>query len=185
MQRPGIRRLGSAFVLIAACIALSAVPDFGLLDVVVCLLTMAGILLVAAASGIYGVVVARRADWKAARVQFIVAISLVVAAVACIPTVNALEPYLQFAVHRGPLTEQVEMAGRAGSIRLAAIQTDSALLMASGIALDESDQIALPLAERSATWRKRARETPLGDQCWGVAHIVGHYYRWGGDGICR
>lgn len=56
--------------------------------------------------------------------------------------------------------------------------------MASGIALDESDQIALPFPERSATWRKRARETPLGDQCWGVTRIVGHYYRWGGDGTC-
>lgn len=110
MQRTGLRRLGSAFVLIAACVALSAVPDFGLLDVVVCLLTAAGILLVAAASGIYGVVVARRTGWKAARVQFIVAISLMVAAVACIPTVKILEPYLQLAMQRGPLTAQVEQA---------------------------------------------------------------------------
>jgi hypothetical protein len=184
MPRMGIRRLGLAIVLIAACVALSAVPDFGLVDVVVCLLTTAGILLVAAASGIYGVIVARRTGWKAARVQFIVATSLMVAAVACIPTVKVLEPYLQLAMQRGLLKEQAEQAGRAGSVRLAAIQTDSALLMASGIALDESDQIALPFPDRSATWRRRARETPLGDQCWGVARIVGHYYRWGGDGTC-
>jgi hypothetical protein len=81
-------------------------------------------------------------------------------------------PFFQHAVAKIPQTE--------GS-RLVVFTTSGFISMSSGIAFDESDEIAKPVGEQSAAWKARADHTELGNGVWWAKRIVGHWYRFSAD----
>lgn len=51
----------------------------------------------------------------------------------------------------------------------------------TGIAFDDSDEIALPAGKQSADWKARAMGTEISGVSWSASRIQGHFYQWWSD----
>jgi len=81
-------------------------------------------------------------------------------------------PLFRYAVAKIPETQ--------GS-RLVVFTTSGFISMSSGIAFDESDEMAKPIGEQSPAWKGRAAHTELGNGVWWAQRILGHWYRLSAD----
>ena len=64
------------------------------------------------------------------------------------------------------------------------LETGGTEATARGIAYDNSKEIEKPAGGQSAIWKQRA--TPIGGaECWKASHLIGNYYRWSGNYMCK
>jgi hypothetical protein len=130
------------------------------------------------------VVVLRRHRW--AMRWSIVASTVILGLLVAYPSLGespAMTPsrWIDFAYYRRDLDAQVRTQHARGQhSALATVAIDGFISMASGIAYDESDELALPPGQQSARWRAAAASTELDREVWAATRLHGHYFWWDG-----
>jgi hypothetical protein len=168
-----------ALILLSILIALDCVPGWGLLDAVLYVLALPLFALLALGALLPAAhALRRRRSWLAAAH---VASGLAIGVIGCSSALlsRTISPYVQLCLVHGELDAQVSRIPHGPAPRVAVIMTDTAFMMASGLAYDDSDQLGLPPAERSKEWVAHAQ----GADCWRASRLVGHYYKWWDDGV--
>jgi hypothetical protein len=187
VSRPrfGWRRLWASIGLVVAGIVMFAVPYWGLAFVLYQLAVWLLFAVIVMYSLCMAVTWLVRGDGARAKAESTTAV-LVLALGIAMPSLTLFAgDFLQLAIVYPQFATQIDALASDAGPRIVTIETDSALLMSHGIAYDDSDEIMLAPERRSASWTAHARTSRFAMECWGVRHLIGHYYVWGGDGACE
>jgi hypothetical protein len=176
-RAPGpVTLLGLFMTLVAAMLA--AVPGWGLCYGVWVAFSwlVLGVVVLGAAALL--VVLLVRREWP----QSIDIGRQAVAVLLCmglLPLMGPLSTWVELAWTHGDLAARAQASARSGGPRLA-MQSEDGGLEPGGIFYDPDGEIAKPVAARSAAWRDSRDGKFLDDECVGIRHLVGAYYRWQG-----
>ncbi len=174
--------LAVTLALFGAYVAVYAVPGAWLLTALVVAPSPAG-------AAIVGVFLAIGLTWIFWRRHWISGATMLGGLVALVLAVSLPDPadsvagraidLAHVAAYSGALQEMAEQARAQGvSPVIAVLAIDGFGSMTSGIAYDESGEVALPPEKRSKAWQTVAGETELSVDGLQARHIVGGYYAW-------
>jgi hypothetical protein len=122
---------------------------------------------------------ARRKIWRSFAITTLLPLIVVSAAVTFprfLHACNYAGDVLHFAVARPYYDRAVASLPALQKPRLAVFNWGGMIWASGGLVFDESDEVALPAGQQSATWRAKAINTELSCDGYGVQPLWSHYY---------